>query len=85
MQSSTEKSRFGGGHLAISFIVGAIAGVAVAFLTAPVSGREARMQLGRLVRRGKQQVSRAQGAIGEKIDEAKQRMGEAYSAYEERH
>ena len=51
-----EKSRFSGGYLAISFIVGAITGVAVALLTAPYSGSEARAHVGRLVRRGREKI-----------------------------
>jgi gas vesicle protein len=68
-----ENGGFSGGHLAISFIVGAIAGVAVAMLTTPVSGREARQQLGHWARRGRRKISEAQEVLRD-LSEARQGM-----------
>jgi gas vesicle protein len=41
----SDTNRYGGAHLLIAFLAGAAAGAAVAYLTAPRSGRETREQL----------------------------------------
>ncbi|MBZ5640909.1 MAG: YtxH domain-containing protein [Acidobacteriia bacterium] len=41
----SDSSRYGGAHLLVAFLAGAAAGAAVAYLTAPGSGRETREQL----------------------------------------
>ncbi len=41
----SDDSRYGGAHLLIAFLAGAAAGAAVAFLTAPRSGRETRAKV----------------------------------------
>jgi gas vesicle protein len=41
----SDTNRYGGAHLLVAFLVGAAAGAAVAYLTAPHSGRETRENL----------------------------------------
>jgi gas vesicle protein len=41
----SDTNRYGGAHLLIAFLAGAAAGAAVAYLTAPRSGRETREQM----------------------------------------
>jgi len=41
----SDNGRYGGAHLLIAFVAGAAAGVAVALLTAPQTGRETRAQV----------------------------------------
>lgn len=71
-----EQRGFTGSQLTVAFFGGALAGAAVAILTAPRSGRETREQLGGYVRRRRQEkaarmpeTSRSTVAIGNGMDE----------------
>jgi gas vesicle protein len=50
-----EQGSFTGSQLTVAFLGGALAGAAVAILTAPRSGRETREQLGGYIRNRRQQ------------------------------
>jgi len=49
----------GAGTVLLAFVLGAIAGAAVAFLTAPASGRETREYLGEKAREGARKAAEA--------------------------
>jgi gas vesicle protein len=49
----------GGGGVLVAFVLGAIAGAAVALLVAPASGEETRRKLGERAREGRDKASEA--------------------------
>jgi gas vesicle protein len=61
----------GGGTLLLAFLVGAVAGAAVALLYAPASGRETRERLGEKAREGARRASDAAQAGRDVIDALK--------------
>lgn len=58
-----DRDGFGAGQLFLAFLGGAAAGAAVAFLTAPRSGRETRAQLGGYLQAGREKTLQLPQAV----------------------
>jgi gas vesicle protein len=58
----------GAGNVMLGFLVGAVAGAAVALLYAPVSGRETRGLIGEKAREGRDRATEAAAKAREAID-----------------
>ena len=59
----SERNGFGAGQLFLAFLGGAAAGAAVAFLTAPKSGRDTRAQLGDYLHTGREKTLQIPQAV----------------------
>ena len=77
---------FTGMNCLTAFTVGAIAGTAIALLTAPRTGRESRDALGFWSRRVKEKASRLPRAVREAVDQGREAGRRAFDdPYPERH
>ena len=69
---------FNGLHLLAAFTAGAVAGAAVAYLTAPRSGRETRAALQDWAREAREKASRIPHAVREAVERGRQAGKEAF-------
>ena len=67
----------GAGTVLLAFVLGAIAGAAVAFLTAPASGRETREYLGEKAREGRARAAEAAAKGREAITQGRETLATA--------
>jgi gas vesicle protein len=73
-----ETRRFNGLQLFVAFTAGAVAGAAVAYLTAPRSGKETREALQDWARDARDKASRIPRAVREAVERGKQAGKEAF-------
>lgn len=74
MSEQEEKTTYSIGHVVIAFVTGALAGVATALLTSPITGRQSRDYLGRLAGRSKDTLSRAPEMIRRTFGKGKEQV-----------
>lgn len=72
----SERKAYNGSHLLVAFIGGAAAGAAVAYLTAPKSGREVRAQIGDYAKVGADKSKALPGAVKAAGSAAREAFGE---------
>ena len=75
----SERERYTGAHIMMAFLGGAIAGAAIAFLTAPQSGRETRESLKGWTREARDRAGRLPHAVREASTRATQAAREAFT------
>jgi len=78
LNAMTETRGFNGGHLLVAFTAGAVAGAAVAYLTAPRSGKETREALQGWAKDVRDKASRIPHSVREAVERGKQAGKEAF-------
>jgi gas vesicle protein len=74
----TETRGFNGAHLLVAFTAGAVAGAAVAYLTAPRSGKETREALQAWTKDARDKASRIPHSVREAVERGAQAGKEAF-------
>lgn len=75
----TDTRNFNALHIVAAFAAGAVAGAAVAYLTAPRSGRETRAALQDWARDAREKAARIPHAVREAVERGKQAGKEAFA------
>jgi gas vesicle protein len=74
----SETRSFNGGHVLVAFTVGAVAGAAIAYLTAPRSGKETRETIQGWAKDARDKASRIPHSVREAVERGKQAGKEAF-------